>query len=128
MRVQNVRLRALAGACVLLAAAALPVQAHHSVAMFDRDKTITLNGAVKEFQFTNPHAWLQIVVTDPDGSTEGWEFECPGPSALLQRGIKAKTINPGDKVTVVANPMKDGRKAGLMISVTAADGHLYTAM
>jgi hypothetical protein len=99
--------------------------AHHSAAMFDFSKTVTVQGTVKEFQYTNPHSWLQVVVVAPDGKTVEWGFETEGPSTLLRVGIKAKTFLPGDKVTVVANPMRDGRPAGSWISATKADGTVF---
>lgn len=99
--------------------------AHHSAAMFDFSKTITVQGTVKEFQYTNPHSWLQVLVVGPDGNTVEWGFETEGPSTLLRTGIKAKTFQPGDKVTVVANPMRDGRPAGSWVSATKADGTVY---
>lgn len=102
-----------------------PAFAHHSAAMFDFSKTVTLEGTVKEFQYTNPHSWLQVLVVSPDGKTVEWGFETEGPSTLLRAGIKAKTFRPGDKVTVVANPMRDGRPAGSWISATTADGAVY---
>lgn len=110
----------------LCAAVSAPVLAHHSVAMFDLTKNVTIQGTVKEFQFTNPHSWLQVMVTGADGTAVEWDFEAQGPSSLLRVGIKAKTFAPGDKVTVVAHPMKDGRTAGALITATAADGHVYT--
>lgn len=113
---------AVAAWCAMLSP---PVMAHHSVAMFDHDKVITLQGTVKEFQYTNPHSWLQILVTGDDGRTVEWDFEAEGPSSLLRKGIKAKTFSPGDKVTIVAHPMKDGRTAGALLSATAIDGHVY---
>ena len=99
--------------------------AHHSAAMFDFSKTVTVQGTVKEFQYTNPHSWLQMVVVDPDGKSVEWGFETEGPSTLLRAGIKAKTFQPGEHVTVVANPMRDGRPAGSWISATKADGTVY---
>lgn len=102
-----------------------PAWAHHSAAMFDFSKTVTLQGTVKEFQYTNPHSWLQVLVVGPDGKTVEWGFETEGPSTLLRAGIKARTFRPGDKVTVVANPMRDGRPAGAWISATAANGAVY---
>jgi hypothetical protein len=112
----------MAASAAALAAFSTPALAHHSAAMFDHDKKVTLQGTVKEFQYTNPHSWLQIMVVGPDGKTTEWGFEAEGPSTLLRAGIKAKSFMPGDKVTVVANPMKDGRPAGALITVTKADG------
>jgi len=95
---------------VSLAAAVSFVQAHHSAAMFDMSKTFTVQGTVKEFQYTNPHSWLQVLVMSPDGKTTvEWGFETEGPSTLLRVGIKSKTFQPGDKVTIVAHPMRDGK-------------------
>jgi hypothetical protein len=114
----------IGAASVLAAVAALasPALAHHSGAMFDQEKKVTLQGTVMEFQYTNPHSWLQIMVSGPDGKQTEWGFEAEGPSTLLRAGIKAKTFVPGEKVTVVGHPMKDGRAAGGLISVTKADG------
>jgi Family of unknown function (DUF6152) len=103
----------------------MPAWAHHSAAMFDFSKTVTLQGTVKEFQYTNPHSWLQVLVVGPDGKTVEWGFETEGPSTLLRAGIKARTFQPGDKVTVVANPLRDGRPAGAWISATVANGVVY---
>ena len=99
-----------------------PALAHHSGSMFDPTKTVTLEGTVKEFQYTNPHSWLEIVVVGADGKPVEWGFESEGPSTLLRAGIKAKSFLPGEKVTVVCHPMKDGRTAGSLMSVTKADG------
>jgi hypothetical protein len=99
--------------------------AHHSAAMFDHSKTITLHGTVKNFQFTNPHSWLMVIVPSADGNPVEWGFEAEGPSTLLHAGILPKSFRPGDKVTVTANPMRDGRPAGALISVVMADGSVY---
>lgn len=109
-----------------LAGLSTPALAHHSAAMFDHDKKVTLQGTVKEFQYTNPHSWLQVLVTGADGKTTEWGFEAEGPSTLLRAGIKAKSFVPGDKVTIVANPMKDGRPAGALITATKADGTVFS--
>lgn len=99
-----------------------PALAHHSGSMFDPTKTVTLEGTVKEFQYTNPHSWLEIVVVGADGKPTEWGFESEGPSTLLRAGIKAKSFVPGEKVTVTCHPMKDGRTAGSLMTVTKADG------
>jgi len=112
----------LAVSAASLAGLSTPALAHHSAAMFDHDKKVTLQGTVKEFQYTNPHSWLQVMVPGADGKSTEWGFEAEGPSTLLRAGIKASSFKPGDKVTVVANPMKDGRPAGSLIQVTKADG------
>ena len=109
-----------------MAALAGSALAHHSAAMFDFSKTLTVQGTVKEFQYTNPHSWLQVVGKGPDGKVQLWGFEAEGPSTLLRAGIKASTFKPGDKVTIVANPMKDGRPAGALLTATKADGSTYS--
>jgi len=118
----NKLLVAASAAALAAGGLAAPALAHHSGAMFDPTKTVTLDGTVKEFQYTNPHSWLEILVTGPDGKVTEWGFESEGPSTLLRAGIKAKTFMPGDKVTVMGHPMKDGRSAGSLVSVTKADG------
>jgi len=96
--------------------------AHHSGAMFESEKTVTLNGTVTEFEWVNPHAWLYVAVTDDKGQETLWGFEAEGPSALMRAGIKKNSVQPGDIVTVVARPLRDGRPAGAWVSVTKQDG------
>jgi hypothetical protein len=91
--------------------------AHHSAAMFESEKTITVTGTVKEFEYVNPHAWLYVVVADVL-----WGFEAEGPSALMRAGIKKNSLQAGDLVTVTARPLRDGRPAGAWVSVTKTDG------
>jgi hypothetical protein len=122
----NNRWAALTAAAAVLGGVAGPALAHHSSAMFDHEKKITLSGTVKEFQYTNPHSWLQVMVPGPDGKAVEWGFEAEGPSTLLRAGIKSKSFVPGEKVTVLANPMKDGRPAGALLQVTKADGSVFS--
>ena len=104
-----------------------PALAHHSFAMFDATRLVTLTGSVKEFQYTNPHSWLQVMIPDANGQAVEWSFEAEGPSTLLRSGIKKSTLMPGDKVTISFQPMKDGRPAGKWKSLVKADGTvLYT--
>ena len=98
--------------------------AHHSGAMFEPERRITLSGTIKEFQWTNPHAWIQVAVIGADGKPTDWSFECGSPNTLSRLGWKPATLKPGDKVSIVANPMKDGTHAGLMYTVTLADGRV----
>src|ERR1700675_1796848 len=96
--------------------------AHPSGAMLESEKTITVSGTVKEFEYVNPHSWLYVVVTDDKGEETLWGFEAEGPSALMRAGIKKNALQPGDLVTVTARPLRDGRPAGAWVSVTKADG------
>ena len=110
------------GASALALTLAGGAYAHHSGAMFDATKTATVEGTVKEFQYTNPHSWLVVNVPDASGKVTEWSFEAEGPSTLLRAGIKKSSLNPGDKVTVKGHPLKDGRPGAGLINVTKADG------
>ncbi len=83
----------IAGFALLLAA---PASAHHSFAMFDREKSLTMTGVVKEFEWTNPHVWIHV-----------W---------------RADSVKPGDKVSVDFHPLKDGSRGGQLVAATLADG------
>jgi hypothetical protein len=106
----------------LVALGSGPLFAHHSGAMFDREKIVTIVGTVKEFDYANPHTWLYVVVTDAKGEETVWAIETEGPSALMRAGIKKSSLMPGDKVTVQTNPLRDGRPAGAWLAVTKEDG------
>jgi hypothetical protein len=107
-----------------LAALALqtPALAHHSFAMFDTSKQVSISGVIKDFQYTNPHSWVIVTVAGADGKAVDWAFETEGPSTLLRAGVKHSSLPVGDKVTVKAFPMRDGRPAGALVSVTRSDG------
>ena len=101
----------------------MPLQtlAHHSGAMFDSSKSLTLNGTVKAFQWTNPHCWIQVVVPSHDGPVE-WAIEMGSPVELFRGGWKPRTLNAGDKIVVTVHPMRDGSNGGLFVSATDAQG------
>ncbi len=101
-----------------------PALAHHSYAAFDREKTVTLTGVVREFQWNNPHAWIQIVVADEKGRQVEWGVECGSPNMMARTGWKSSTLKAGDKVVAIVNPLKDGRPNGSLVSVTLADGRV----
>jgi hypothetical protein len=110
------------GLSALFIASSGAALAHHSGAMFDSSKEVSLAGTVKEFQYTNPHSWLVVNVPDARGKVTEWSFEAEGPSTLLRAGIKKSSLTPGDKVTVKGHPLKDGRPGAGLVSVTKADG------
>ena len=114
------RLIQLTGLTIVLAG--MPLVAHHSFAGFDLSKTITLTGTVKEFQWTNPHSWIQLMVMDASGSAVEWSIEMSAPSSLVRQGWKPKLLKPGDQVTVAMHPLRDGRPGGSLVSATLADG------
>lgn len=105
-----------------LAGAVPAVQAHHSFAAFDRSQQLELKGEIIEFQFTNPHCWIMVNVPQADGSTVKWTIEALSPNVLGRQGWRPSTLKPGDKVTVLVNPMRDGTRGGNLITVTLANG------
>ena len=113
-------------AAILTILVSVSAVAHHSITMFDREKTITVTGVVKEFQYTNPHSWLIVTVTDEDGNKANWGFEAEGPSTLIRAGIKKKDFRPGTKITITGNPIRDGRKAAYWVkAVRLEDGKVF---
>ena len=106
--------------------AARVLLAHHSAAMFDEKKTVTVEGVVKEFQLTNPHSWLWVEVKEKDGKMAVWGFEAEGPSTLLRAGIKPSDFKEGTKLTITGNPMRDGKKQAIWINaVRTSDGKKF---
>ncbi len=102
---------------------AAPAMAHHSFAMFDHEKSVKISGTVKEFEFTNPHAWIHITATDEkSGRPVDWSFEMGSVGQIVAQGWKADTIKPGDKISVIMHPLKDGSRGGQYTSATLDDG------
>jgi len=100
----------------------MPAFAHHSFAAFDMAKEITISGTVKEFQWLNPHSWIQMNVKDASGNTVEWSIETGSPSSLARQGWKPRILKPGDQITVITHPLRDGRNGGSLVSVKLADG------
>ena len=109
----------------LLLITASSAAAHHSGTMFEPTKTITVEGVVKEFQWTNPHSWLLVDVTDKNGKVTTWGFEAEGPSTLQRAGIRPSEFKPGTKVTMTGRPMKDGRPGAIWVLAVRADGKKF---
>jgi hypothetical protein len=109
-------------ATALLAATA--ASAHHSTAMFDMNKEVTLNGTIKQFEWTNPHTWIVFVVPNAQGGVDEYGIEGMSPNYLARNGWSKHTLNAGDKVTLTIHPLKDGRKGGFNVSVKLPDGKL----
>ena len=102
-----------------------PVTAHHAGVMFEEEAEITLEGVVKEFQYTNPHSWLLVDVTGEDGRITTWGFEAEGPSTLMRRGIRVGDLIPGTRVTISGHPMRDGRPAAAWTRAVREDGVVF---
>lgn len=105
-------------ALTVLSTFAFAVHAHHSGAMFDDTKEVTVTGTVKEFQYTNPHSWLLVDVKGDDGRVITWGFEAEGPSTLLRAGIRPADLPPGTQITISGRPMRDGRPAAAWTKAT----------
>lgn len=111
-------------AFVIVVTAAAPLFAHHSFNMFDvrPEAEVIFEGVVKEWNLTNPHSWLTITVTNPDGTQTDWSFEAAAAAQLVAKGITIKTYKVGEKVKVAGGPLKDGRKGAILKFVQHADG------
>ena len=109
-------------ACALLLAGQIAF-AHHSGAMFDNQQVKELQGTIKEFQWKNPHVWIQINLVDPKTKAgEEWSIEGGGPNSLARQGWRPTTFKAGETVTIRVNPMKDGSPGGQFVGAKFADG------
>ena len=105
----------------LLAAVAPSASAHHSPVMFDQSKTLTLSGTVRQFQWTNPHCYIQLMVEDGGRQVE-WNLEMGAPVYLYNRGWRPSTLKAGDRVRITASPLRSGANGGLVLTVVSLDG------
>src|SRR5258706_2042976 len=115
----NVKTLAVAVICVSFAA---PGLAHHSFAMFDREKAMNMSGVVKEYEWTNPHVWIHGMVPDAQGAPREWSFEMQSVQQDAAAGWLADSVKPGDKVSVEYHPLKDGSRGGQLMSARLANG------
>jgi Family of unknown function (DUF6152) len=116
----NIRTILLAGLAASLIAA--PTVAHHSFAMFDATKVVTLDGTVKSFEWTNPHMWLTVTVPQANGQAIEYPLEMQGIAGAVKLGWKRDTARPGDKISVNIHPLRDGTHGGQLLSVVLASG------
>lgn len=116
--------KVLAGALVagaIIAASAGPALAHHSFAMFDQTKVMTLKGTVREFQWTNPHAFIELDVPN-GGGKQHWSIELNSPNNLKRQGWSRTSLMTGDKISVRIAPLRNGHSGGLFLDLKKADG------
>jgi hypothetical protein len=116
------QLKALGLAGIAVAICAIPAVAHHSFAMFDANQRITVDGTVKEFQWTNPHAWILMMVSNKEGQLDQWSIEMGGPGGLARQGWVPKTLTPGMNISVTIHPLRDGNHGGQFLAVKLPDG------
>lgn len=116
------KVRSYLGMTAALALSGSIASAHHSFAMFDLGKDVTVDAIVKEVQFTNPHVWLQILVKDDKGTQTEWSIESGAPGMMMRNGWKPSTLKPGDKVTLTMHPLRNGNPGGSLVRVTVPDG------
>jgi hypothetical protein len=123
-------MRPVAPIIALLGLIAAAASAHHSFAMFDASKTVTLVGTFKKAELINPHSWFWIVVPNDQGGSDLWGAEGGGPASgstlAKAAGMSIKDyFAPGQKVTMTLHPLKDGRMGGQLVSLKFEDGRVY---
>ena len=114
--------RVWTGCTCLALCTASSAQAHHSEAMFDQAKRISLTGTVREFQWTNPHCYIQLLVMNDKGAEEEWSIEMAAPMHLAGQGWKKSTLKAGNRISVTIHPLRNGAKGGEVDAVTTPDG------
>jgi phage-related protein len=124
MKPSSARVLVGALAALLLMAAPIRVQAHHSSAMFDQSRSLTMHGVVKEFHWSNPHASIQLLAVGAGGHEEEWSIEMNSPERLAQDGWTSDTLRAGDAVSLVIHPMRNEAKGGQYLSGDGPRGPL----
>lgn len=110
-------------AAALAAGTSVPALAHHSFAMFDLDKVVTVSGTVTEYRFQMPHTWIYMTLPGVNGAPpQTWGFEAHSPNLVARKGWTINTLKPGDKLTMVMHPMRDGTRAGSVVNVVLPSG------
>lgn len=106
----------------MMLALASMADAHHSSAMFDKNRVVEITATVTEFQWTNPHVWIEINIANEDGQEEAWSIEGLGPNSLFRNGWRPNSFKAGDVIEIRFNPMHDGSNAGGFIGAKFSDG------
>tara|TARA_B100001079_G_scaffold233802_1_gene214762 strand:- start:79 stop:501 length:423 start_codon:yes stop_codon:yes gene_type:complete len=100
------------------------MNAHHSSAMFDKNNVLVVEATVREFQWANPHVWIQIIIKDEANNEEEWSIEGIGINTLFRRGWRPNSFAPGDNIQIKFNPMLDGSPAGLFVGARFENGKI----
>ena len=120
------QLRAILFAAFVLLAPATPVFAHHGGAAYDNEKSVSLKGTIANLEWTSPHSQIHLDVTDENGKVVHWNFECQPPSILIHSGWTKTSLKPGDMVTIIARPTRNGAPIGIVSKVILANGQELT--
>jgi hypothetical protein len=121
VREKALAMMVFAGLGVLSASSGI-VLAHHSNAMFDKSQVLQVTAKVREFQWTNPHIWIQVLIENEDGEQEEWSIEGGGPNSLFRKGWRPNSFKPGDVVEIKLFPMHDGSHAALFVGAKFSSG------
>ena len=106
---------------IAAAAQSTSAQAHHAFVRYDAQRPVTVQGTVKDFQWTNPHSWIKLVV-ERRGRSEQWTIELPSTNDLVRQGWMPKTITPGMVVTTTIRPLRDGTNGGQFLKAKLPNG------
>jgi hypothetical protein len=121
------RVGAVLVATVVLMAAQVRVSAHHSFAMFDQSRSLTVQGVVRDFRWANPHVFIQLLTANENGEQEEWSIEMTSPEHLSRAGWRPGTLKAGDQVTLIIHPMRDTTRGGQYLSGLGPNGPLTGA-
>lgn len=110
----------------VLALFSAPASGHHSLAMYDTLIQVTVEAVIEEFEWRNPHSWLHIIVKDDNGTESMWTLESNSTGQLTQSGWTRDSAKPGDVVTVVLNPLRDGTRGGRLEEIRHVDGRVFS--
>jgi hypothetical protein len=111
---------------LLLLAASTAAMAHHSFAPYEPDVQVRYSGKVANFEWQNPHVYIELDVTDAAGTTKRWLIECANPGILNRVGWKWNMIKPGDEISVIVSPLRNGEPGALLKAVKLADGQQFS--
>jgi hypothetical protein len=103
----------------------IPASAHHGTATYDLQHEVTVEGIVKDYQWSSPHTWLYVSVTNDKGEIEEWGGETGAPGALSRRGWSSHLFKPGDRVKMSGHAAKDGAKVMMLTKIQTADGRVF---
>ncbi len=113
---------AAAAALAVFATSDMRVHAHHSHAMFDDSREVTVVGTVAGVSYANPHVYLSVETTGSSGQAERWSVEMSHIGNMMNRGVHANTINVGDAITISMNPLRSGQRGGNYTRIVSING------